>query len=340
VVGVSSLNNNGATGTLLGNVSIPLEAFTVTSTGGSVTQATGTSIFEYGAATLTTGGAGTLTLTNSGNNFGGLTLTTGGGAAKITETGTSNYTSVSTAGGALVAVSNTNIVEGAATGGIQSGAGTTFTTSTGSINLTNPNNNFGNTAVQIIASGNAAFTDINATGTILADQTNVTGNLTVTNPTSGAYIKDAGSSSTITVGGTFAALGKTSGAGYVLFVGAASTFGAVEIQAGTGGAITSSLLDNGPLALAPGSSVAGPLALTSAGNITTIGTGGSTFNGTLQLVASGSIVISNPLYITGVLTTDAIAGPTNLSFLSKVANLNNQTPVNLGNTTNYVGPSP
>ena len=128
------------------------------------------------------------------------------------------------------------------------------------------------------------------------------------------------------MGGTFAAIGKTTGIGYVQFVGAASTFGAVEIQAGTG---ASSLLDNGALALAPGSNLgAGSLTLTSAGNITTIGTGGSTFAGSLELVASGSIVVSNPLYITGALTVDAIAGPTNLSFLSKLANLNGGTPVN------------
>lgn len=339
VVGVSSLNNNGATGTLLGNVSIPLEAFTVASTGGSITQATGTSIFEFGAASFTTAGTGVITLANSGNNFGGLTLATANQAAKVTETGTSNYISVTLGTGALTAVSNANIIEGTGSTGIFTGAGTSFTTSTGSITVTNALNNFGNVGVQLVASGNAALTDANPTGTILADQTNVAGNLTVTNNQVGGYIKDAGSSSTITVGGTFAALGKTTGAGFVQFVGAASTFGAVEVQAGTS---ASSLLDNGPLAMAPGSAIGagGSLTLTSAGNITTIGTGGSTFGGNLELVASGSIVVSNPLFVTGVLTVDAISGPTNLSFLSLVANLNSHAPVNLGNASNYTGPSP
>jgi filamentous hemagglutinin family protein len=347
-VGLTALNNNtpAAGGTLLGNVAVPLEAFTVLSTSGNLSQSAGTSIFEYGTGTFTTGGASTIALTNAGNNFGNLIITTAGGAAKITEAGTSNYTTVNTAGGALVAVSNANIIEAAtavAGSGIFTGTGTSFTTATGSITVTNGNNNFGDTAVQLVASGNASLTDVNAVATILADQTNVTGNLTVSNPTAGAVIRDAGASSTITVGGTFAALGSTAGAGYDQFVGAASTFGAVELQAGLGGGTPTTqtqLLDNGNLALAPGSNVKGAVTLTSAGNITTTGTGGSTFGNTVELVAAGGITISNPLYITGVLTVDGIAGPTNLSFLSKVANLNNQITVNAGNASNYTGPSP
>ena len=75
-LGTDTINNNAATGTLLGNVSDTLQPFTVTSTGGSISQASGTSIFEYGIGSFTTGGTGTITLTNSGNNFGHLILTT------------------------------------------------------------------------------------------------------------------------------------------------------------------------------------------------------------------------------------------------------------------------
>jgi hypothetical protein len=262
---------------------------------------------------------------------------------KVRETGTNNYTGVLTGtGGNFTALDDAgNITETGTTSKIQVGGTASLTATLGAVTL----NSTGNTnaftgAVFISAPGNSSITDTIGTagnGIILADGTTVTGNLTVTETGNGGSMKDSGSLSTITVGGTFAALETGTGASSVVFSGINSTFGAVQLKAGSG---TSSLLDNGPLVLVQGSIVGGPLTLTSATNITTSGPGGSTFGSTVNLVASGSIVISSPVYITGVLTVDAIAGPTNLSFLSTVANLNNQTVVNAGNASNYTKPSP
>lgn len=330
---------------VLGNVTDTLGTFTASTlaSGGSITQASGTSIFEYGALTVTTQGA-VVTLANSGNNFGGITIdtTNGGGAAgganiKIQEAGTDNYVSIKagTAGSLTATDATANIIETGNTG-IVAGGGASFTASAGSITLGATGNNFGGLPVLLVTTGNAAITDAN--GTLqLADQTNVGGNLTATETLANGIIKDGGSSSTITVTGNLAALAPTAGTGYDQFVGSNSTFGGVELQAGTG---TSSLLDNGNLILNPSSRVGGPTTITSAGNITTAGTGGSNFANSLTLVASGSIVVTNAINVGAGLTVDAIAGPTNLSFLSKTANLNSIAVTNAGNTSNYTGPSP
>jgi hypothetical protein len=342
------LDNISATGTVLGNVVVDNNPFTVTTltSGGTITQAAGTSIFEYGTGTFTADGAA-ITLANAGNNFGNLVIdstdagaTVGGAAVSVRETGTDNYTSVNTGTNVtstFTAVDDTaNIIETGNTG-IISGGGASITAKSGSITLNATGNSFGGKAVFLnTGSGAAAITD--SFGSIVfADGTNVGGNLTVKETGANGTITDSGALSTVTVGGTFAILAPEAGTGSITFVGDASTFGSVEIQAGSG---SSSLLDNTNLVLVPGSVLNGPTVLTSSGNITTSGVGGSNYNSTLELVANGSIVISNPTYIIGTLSTDAIAGPTNLSFLSKLSNLNGITPVNLGNTSNYTGPSP
>jgi fibronectin-binding autotransporter adhesin len=338
--------------TTLGNITVPLATLTVSTLGSgfSISQGTGTSIFEFGAGSFTTNGAA-ITLANAGNNFGALSIdttfivagvptTAAGAAVSVRESGTNNY-SVVTAGtaGTLTAVDDlASIIEsgsGAGTGIFA--AGGSFTASSGAVTLTNALNNFGGAAVKITTgTGNASLTDVNAT-TVLADGTSVGGSLTVTNSNTNGVIRDAGSSSTITVTGLFAALAATGGTGDLVFTGSNSTFGSIELQGGSG---ATQLLDNTSMILAPSSHVVGPTSLTSAGNITTSGVGGSSFGNTLSLVASGSIVITNPINVVGVLTVDAIAGPTNLSFLSKTANLNGLTTVNAGNASNYTGPSP
>ncbi|MGD1031917.1 MAG: filamentous hemagglutinin N-terminal domain-containing protein [Opitutaceae bacterium] len=342
----SVIDNNAAT--VLGNVVENNGTFTLTTlaSGGTVTQASGTSIFEYGTMTVTADGA-KITLANAGNNFGGLTLdstdagaTAAGAAVSVRETGTNNYISVKT-GTALTSIftatdDTANIIE---TGnlGIIAGGGASFTAKSGSITLNATGNSFNGKAVLLsTGSGNAAITD-SFGALVFADGTNVGGNLTATETGANGTITDSGALSTVTVGGTFAILAPKAGTGSITFVGDASTFGSVEVQAGSG---TSSLLDNANLVLVPGTVVNGPITLTSSGNITTSGVGGSNYNSTLELVANGSIVITNPTYITGGLSVDAIAGPTNLSFLSILSNLNGIKPTNLGNASNYTGASP
>lgn len=349
--GNSSIINNQQT--VLGNVTVTNGTFSASTlaSGGSITQAASTSIFEYGAATFTTQGA-VVTLANSGNNFGGITIDTTnaggaatGAAASVREAGTNNYLSVKTgtaATSSFTAVDdNSNIIE-TANLGIIAGGGASFTAKAGSITLNATGNNFSAQPILLVTApgtGAAAVTDANG-ALVLADGTNVGGNLTATETGANGTISDNGASSTITVGGTLALMAPTAGTGSVTFSGSNSTFGALEVQAGSG---ASSLLDNGPLVLVPGSRLTGAgssLSLTSGGNITTSGTGGSNFAGSVKLIASGSIVITNSFYVGAGLTVDAIAGPTNLSFLSKTGDLNSIAVVNAGSTSNYTGPSP
>ena len=346
----SSIINNQQT--VLGNVTVTNGTFSASTlaSGGSITQAGSTSIFEFGAATFTTQG-GLVTLANSANNFGGLTIDTtnggasvGGAAASVRETGTNNYVSVKTGNAltsSLTAVDDIASIIETGNLGIIAGGGASFTAKAGSVTLNATGNKFGGQPVLLVTApgtGAAAVTDADGSGAlVLADGTNVGGNLTATETTANGTISDNGASSTITVTGTLALLAPTAGTGSVTLSGSNSTFGALEVQAGSG---VSSLLDNGPLAFIPGSNVKGNITLTSAGNITTTGTGGSNFAGTVKLVASGSIIITNPFVVSGGLTVDAIAGPTNLSFLSKTADLNGIAVVNAGNASNYTGPSP
>ena len=95
--GLTTVVNNGAI--LLGNVQVPLGTFTLSTlaSGGGISQAAGTSIFEYATATLTTQG-GAINLSNAGNNFGGLYVdATNSGASvpganiSVREAGTNHY---------------------------------------------------------------------------------------------------------------------------------------------------------------------------------------------------------------------------------------------------------
>jgi hypothetical protein len=348
---VTLINNAGV---LLGNVSAPAGTFSVSTLAstGSIAQATGTSIFEYGAATFNTKGTGTtgkLTLANSGNNFGAITVNTvnggTGGNVSIREAGTNNYASVTAGTGTFAAVDDlANIIETGNTGFVSVGT-SSFTATAGSITLGATGNAFGGNAIQLVTAtgtGSASVTD-SSTTTVVATGTNIGGNLTVTNTANNGVIRDSGSSSTITVTGNLNLLalvtnsGGGASTGDIQFTGSNSTFGAVYLTAGNS---ASQLLDNASMVILPSTHLAGNSTLTSSGNISTTGTGGSNFGGTLSLIASGSIIISNPMNVTGQLTVDALAGPTNLSFLSKTANLNGNTPANAGNATNYTGPSP
>ena len=128
--GNSTLVNNAPTA--LGNVNVTNGTFTVSTlaSGGAITQATGTSIFEYGTGTFTTQG-GAITLANAGNNFGGLAIdSTNAGAAaaganiKVREAGTNNYLSVASGtGGTFTAIDDTaNIIQTGAGGIVVGGA--------------------------------------------------------------------------------------------------------------------------------------------------------------------------------------------------------------------------
>lgn len=347
--GLTTVVNNG--GILLGSVQVPLGTFTLSTlaSGGGINQAIGASLFEYGTCTLTTQG-GAITLANAGNNYGGISVdSTNGGAAaagasvSIRETGTNHYVFVKTgtAGNFTAVDDSSSIIQDSGVGtGIFVGGATSLSAATGSITLANALNNFGGGGIKVVTAntilGNASITDTNAL-TLVSTGTNVGGNLAITNSAANGVIRDAGSAASIRVGGNLDLLAPTAGIGYIQFTGSNSTFGGVQITAGSG---TSNLLDNASLVILGGTNVVGSTALTSSGNITTNGTGAYSFGGSLTLVASGKIVLSNRINVATGLTVDALAGPTDLSLLSLAGNLGGITVTNLGNATNYFGPGP
>ena len=346
--GAVNVLNNGAV--LLGNVQAPLGTFTISTlaSGGGISQAAGTSLFEYGTATLTTQG-GAITLANSGNNFGGISVdaTNGGGAAaganvSIREAGTNHYIIVKTgSAGNFTAVDDTSSIiqdSGAGTGLFIGGA-TSLTAANGTITLGNVLNNFNAGGIQVATGtslGNASITDVNPL-TVIATGTNVGGNLTVTNLGTNGVVRDSGAAASVKVTGNFDVLAPTAGTGFVQFTGSSDSFGGLQITAGLG---TTNILDNSSLVLLAGTNVAGGAALTSSGNITTSAVGTTTFGSSLTLVATGKIVITNRINVAAGLTVDSLSGPTDLSLLSLAGNLGGIAVVNLGNATNYFGPAP
>jgi hypothetical protein len=348
--GLTTVVNNG--GILLGNVQVPLGTFTISTlaSGGSISQAAGTSIFEFGAATFTTQG-GAITVANSGNNYGNISIDTtnagaaaGGASASVRETGTNHYTVVKTgtAGNFSAVDDAANIIQDAGGGtGFIVGGTSSFSTLNGSITLNDALNNFGAGGIKLITSpsiivGNASITDSNAL-TIVSNGTNVGGNLTITNTSANGVIRDGGAASLITVGGNFDLLAQTGGTGFVQFTGGNSTFGGVLVTAGSG---ISYVLDNESMVILGGTDVAGSAAFATSGNLTTDFTGTYIFGGSLTLTATGKIVMEDRIHVTSGLTVDATAGPTDLSILSLAADLAGVAVVNLGNTSNYFGPGP
>lgn len=331
---------------LLGNVTDggTFTLNTAGTAGQSISQAAGTSIWEFGAPTLTTQG-GAITLNNTGNNFGAFVIdTTDAGAATaganvtIQETSDDNYASLATgtAGNWTATSTASGITENA--GATINVGGTTSLNAATVITLTSANNTFGGpNGVQLVSVGNTTVTDNHSAagvGTVLLAGSAIGGNLVLTN--SAGNISDNGTSARISVTGTTQLIATN---GTVNMTGNNSSYvGSVLIKTGNTG--TSSFTDNSNLNIEGGSVVNDPMTYTSGGNITTVGGFISTYASTLHLTADGSIVVSTPIDVTGQLTVDAVAGPTNLSQESLSNNLNNLTPINDGSATNYTGPSP
>ncbi|MGD1031916.1 MAG: filamentous hemagglutinin N-terminal domain-containing protein [Opitutaceae bacterium] len=347
--GLTTVINNG--GVLLGNVQVPLGTFTINTlaSGGSISQAAGSSLFEYGAATFTTQ-AGAITLANSGNNFGNISIDTtnagaaaAGASASVRETGTNHYTVVKTGTtGNFTALDDAStIIEDSGAGtGLFVGGATSLSTPAGSILLANPLNNFGAGGIKLVTAstiiGNATITDSNAL-TIISNGTSVGGNLIITNNNANGVIRDGGAASLITVTGNLDLLGQTGGTGFVQFTGGNSTFGGVLITTGSG---ISYVLDNESMVILGGTDVAGSLALATSANLTTDFTGTYIFGGSLTLTATGKIVMEDRINVANGLTVDSTNGPTDLSILSLAHNLNNIAVTNIGNASNYFGPGP
>ncbi len=348
--GNSSITQSTAQNVTLGNIVVTGGTFGVDvsgTAGNTISQATGTTVKSYGAASFTTRG-GKITLSNSGNNFGALTLVSNSSAAAgadiaVTESGVLNFASVNTGtAGKLTAQSENASIIQTGTGSVIVGGNTSLTAATGITLFTNTND-FGGSAIVLSTVGNVSLTDSNAT-TVLGGGTSIGGALSLRNTHTTGGINDGtirDSLGNITVGGNVLLDTGSTAQSSILMNTANSSFGAVTFRSGNV-TITESTTFN----LGANSFAAGSVSITSSlGSIVTSGAGGSTFQKTLTLNASGpsgSITISNPIFVNGSggvgLTFRAI-GAVDLSILSLSGSLNNIAPTNLG-ASSYKPPQP
>jgi len=301
--GATKLNNVVASGTL-----------GVTSTG-AVTQNSGKTILAAGDLTVSAAGQA-VTLANSGNQFGKVSVT--GASLNIKEDTTLNLKTVSLTG-ALTAASLDSIVN---SGAVTVGAGTVTTlTAPNGISLTNAGNSFDQLLVTTTA-GDVSIVD-SGSNLQINGGSSIVGAASFKNTASG----------TISDFGVINVTGKTTfDASTVSILNPNSSYGSVVFKGGT-----VNFVQNGDVNLAAGSLTTGTVRVESAkGSITS--TGASTYQGALSLISAKNITFVDPSMILGTLTVNA-PGASDLSVLSKAANLNGQTPVNAGTGT-VVAPKP
>jgi len=304
---------------------------------GNIAQGSGTTIYSWGNANFTSTGSKGVSLTNLGNNFGALTVSAGStGNVSITETATSAYNTVSANNFTANSYAGDIIT---ATGNQAMAISGNSALSANNITLTAAGNYLsGSTGTILLAAkSNATIVDSNLTTTLL-NGSNVAGNLTVTNRTSGALLTDQSGTSGVTVGAI-----ATLKSAAISFTGSNNVFGGLS---------TTSTLSNtvkvlGNLVLLPGS-ISTYGFFTATGNISTSGAGASGFTN-LNLSAGGNVDLSKPLseiVITGSLVISA-PGFINLSGLSTYADFANGSiiPVINGTATNvatgtYTPPNP
>jgi len=219
-------------GVVLGNLTTTGPA-SITSTGGALTQASGTSLISNGALNLTAsesiGGisqGAAISLNNASNNFVGvvstsgsaISLVDGAGGLTLGATNAGSSLSISSTGGAIsqvtpYALSNAITVIGPASFSASNGG------SKASITLLNPDNDFGG-AVSL-SGANVSLRDANA---LILGALNTSGDMSIVN----AGPLNLGSGS---IGGNLSA---ASGNGAIVQGGAIRTAGRSDINAGSG----------------------------------------------------------------------------------------------------------
>ena len=320
------------------NASPTSSQLSVSTTSGNITQTSTSGVYVWGATTLTQVGSGATTgisLPNgAGNNFGAINVnaTTN---SNIVENATTAYSSVSAVNwtaqslkGDVINTTNSNpiIVTG----------NTTLISNTGNINIASPltgNNTLEGSGklISVSAAGNVTLNDYSNL-TTLANASTVGGNLSVTNSKNNGTIADQAGTSGITVTGIASFLETGSVVGYINLTGINNKFGGLLTKAVTSATIFAS----GNLVLAPGSAV-GTESITVTGNITTNGTGGSSYTNLYLTTNLGSVTISNPTSISSSLTITAPLGTVNLAGLSASVDLKGNTPTVTSST--YIPPS-
>jgi hypothetical protein len=333
----------------LGNVTIfPIVGYTPNATdaqlalGGTLTgniSQTGTSSVKvWGNVQVVSGAIGTATtpsinLNGPANNFGQLTISNSSGNAKIVEAATSSYAGITVTN--MTANSTSGDIITATTNSAFAISGSSIFNAAGQISLTNPSNKLSantgtGSTVTLNSGGNATINNI-AAFTILGNGTYVGGNLSVTDPTLNAMIMDQSGISGIAV------------TGIASFLATAGSINLSGTNNSLGGLLTKSTGSNnvrvaGNLVLVPGSADAYGY-FTSGGNITTSGSGGSSYTYLTLTTSLGSVTISNPMSITGSLTINAPLGTVNLAGLSASVDLKGTVTPTVTAAT-YIPPSP
>jgi hypothetical protein len=237
--------------------------------------------------------------------------------------------------GKLTATSEKAAIIQSGTLPIAVGGTTSLTAADAGITLGTTTNTFGGAnGITITTVGNVTVKDSSAI-TTLAGGSTIGGSLSLYNTLGTGQIKD--SPGTLTVSGNVLFDTTTALASSVSIGSSTATLGAVQFRSGT---VT--IVENATLNLLAGSVASGAVSLTSSGNILTSGSGGGTFQNKLDLNASGSITVTNPIFVNGAagvgLTFRAL-GAVDLSALSLAGNLNSIAPTNLG-AASYKAPSP
>lgn len=349
-MGNLTIVNNAAIklGSLTTNGNLSVDTSTAS---GNITQASGSSIYSYGATSFKSATTGAILLTNSGNQFGGLTLTTGSGAIKVTEQTTLNLKAVNTSG-SLDATSTAGAIVDSQAADADINVGGTATLTASSINISKKKATIGTVI------GNATAGDFTlTTGAGLIATVNATGNATINptgalvfgNSTIGGDLAVHGGTTTIAQNGPLNVAGNVTlwGTGFTLN-DATNQFGPVQLH-NSSAALTTSITESGTFNLRAGSVSQGQVVITTGGDFVTSGTGGSSFTGGAATNATtAGLIIHAPngtitfgtgsVVVTTGLTVDA-SGTKDLSLLSKAGNLNGIDPFNLGTGT-LVPPAP
>ena len=341
IISITATGNSGITNAypvVLGNVTVSNGGGTTTSNFNAASfvvnvngaqnniptaigQAANTSVWVWGNTTFNSAAsAGSININNAGNNFGGLTVTSGttttANNVTIHETATSAYSlitantfvSTSDLGSIALATTNTTITTGVG------GGSTTLTAINGGVNLANPKTSatYTNGIVTINAGSSSSITDNSSSMLTIGSGTSVLGNLSISDPVSGATIADQSGSSSLNVTGILSLLAPS---GNLQLTAANNVVGGLVTQA----MYADNIFIQGNLNLVAGSYAPGVANYTATGNITS--TGASTF-GYLNLTsATGNVVLSTQTSVLNQLTVIARNGLVDLSSLSQSVDL-------------------
>jgi filamentous hemagglutinin family protein len=272
-------------------------ALAVRAATGSIGQSAGTTMSVGTTTSLTADSAGGVVFNSTGNDFvGAVSVTTAAGWGSTIRTSADLHLGTIAVGGAFSAFAGSGIDQAVA---MSIGGGSSFSSTTGTIDLSNTGNIFGG-PVAITAAGNVA---VAATGALTFNTVSI-GSGGIFTVSAGGNIDQTGS---VTVAGTTSV---TSVGGSIdLSLGSNDFTGAVELSNGGNNAIA--LAATGELLLGNVSGGGGGINITSGGNLlkssgtSIVQSGGS---GAIVLTSTTGFVDLQPITTNGNLTVSAGGG--------------------------------